>query len=117
MDSGTKRIAIPVADAVLAPHFGHCKSFELVDIDLDARSIVGRQTIPAPPHEPGLLPRWLAGQGAAVVVAGGMGNRAQELFHQHGMEVVLGVQTASPSEIAERYLAGTLDSGANTCDH
>jgi len=45
--------------------------------------------IDAPPHEPGLLPRWLHEQGAHLIIAGGMGHRAQELFVQNGIQVTV----------------------------
>ncbi|MCK7542001.1 MAG: hypothetical protein MZV63_69485 [Marinilabiliales bacterium] len=35
------------------------------------------------PHEPGLLPGWLAEKGVTDVIAGGMGQRAIGLFNSH----------------------------------
>ena len=70
-----------------------------------------------PPHEPGLLPRWLHEQGADVIIAGGMGQRAQQLFAQSGIKVVVGAPADAPERIVESYLSGTLVSGQNFCDH
>ena len=50
------RIAIPVANEQLSPHFGHCEKFALIDVDTTDRKILSRVDIEAPPHEPGLLP-------------------------------------------------------------
>ena len=58
------RIAIPLADGKLAMHFGHCERFALVDVDPTEKKILKREDIAAPPHEPGLLPKWLAERGA-----------------------------------------------------
>ncbi len=70
-----------------------------------------------PPHQPGLLPRWLHERGADVLIAGGMGRRAQGLFAQAGIEVVVGAQSSDPRRIVEDYLADALETGENLCDH
>jgi predicted Fe-Mo cluster-binding NifX family protein len=77
------RIAIPLADGSLAMHFGHCASFALVDVDPAAKRILKREDVAAPPHQPGLLPPWLAQHGATLIIAGGMGQRAQVLFAEN----------------------------------
>lgn len=111
------KIAIPLANGKLAMHFGHCESFALVDADCDAKKITGRKDLPSPPHEPGLLPRWLAEEGANVIVAGGMGQRAQELFAGQGIQVIVGAPAETPETLVESFLAGTLAGGENLCDH
>lgn len=111
------RIAIPTSKGLLCPHFGHCDEFTLVDVNPESKEIINTQTIPAPAHEPGLIPRWLHNMGANVVIAGGMGARAQSLFEQNGIQVCVGAPVAPPAEIAAAYLAGTLETGVNLCDH
>ncbi len=111
------KIAIPIANGMLCAHFGHCEQFALIDVDPATRSITGRKDVVPPPHEPGLLPRWLAERGAAVIIAGGMGQRAQMLFADHQIEVVVGAPTANPDDLVREYLAGSLQTGDNTCDH
>jgi len=111
------RIAIPLAGGRLAQHFGHCAAFALVDVNPERREILSRRDVPAPDHQPGLLPRWLAEQGAQIVLAGGMGSRAQDLFAQHAIQVVVGVPSEDPETLAAAWLAGTLTSGENVCDH
>jgi len=111
------KIAIPVAEGKLCLHFGHCEQFALLDVDVKARKVIGKRMLTPPPHEPGVLPRWLHEQGANVVIAGGMGQRAQAIFAENGIQVVVGAPTGAPEEIACQYVAGTLVSGANVCDH
>jgi predicted Fe-Mo cluster-binding NifX family protein len=111
------RIAIPVVDGKLSPHFGHCREFVLVDADGDRKTIVSTQTLAAPPHEPGLLPRWLAGKGANVIIAAGMGMRAQRLFQDHRIAVVVGAPSDAPESIVRAYMDGSLETGDNACDH
>ncbi len=111
------RIVIPLAGGKLASHFGHCERFALVDADAASRAITRREDIEAPPHEPGLLPAWLAERGATVIIAGGMGSRAQGLFTQQGIKVFIGAPVETPERLAADFLSGTLPSGENICDH
>jgi ATP-binding protein involved in chromosome partitioning len=113
----TMRIAIPIAQGQLCQHFGHCEEFAIVDVDSQSKSISGiRREVP-PPHEPGVLPQWLGRQNVNVVIAGGMGSRAQSLFAENGIQVVAGAAAGSPEEIVAAYLNGTLQTGTNICDH
>jgi len=111
------KIAIPLADGKLSMHFGHCETFALVDVDIKEKKILGRQDLQAPPHVPGMLPPWLAERGAEMIIAGGMGQRAQGLFAQQGIQVIVGAPAETPEQLVASYLAGTLESGANVCDH
>lgn len=96
-------------------HFGHCEQFALVDVGEGGEM---HTTLADPPmHEPGVLPAWLHEQGAQVVIAGGMGQRAMQLFDQHGIKVVVGAPADTPDEVVAAYLAGNLPSGGNICDH
>lgn len=109
------RIAIPVMDGVISPHFARCEEFTLYDIEDE--KVKSRSSAIPPPHGPGVLPQWLKEQGATVIIASGMGPRAQGLFEQQGIEVVLGAAEHSPEEIIANYLKGTLEMGENVCDH
>ena len=111
------RIAIPIADERLAVHFGHCEEFALIDVDKEAKSILHIQTVEAPEHQPGLLPRWLGEQDVHVVLAGGMGSRAQALFAERGIQVITGVASGPVEALVSAFLHGTLQTGANVCDH
>jgi len=111
------RIAIPMAGGRLSMHFGHCEIFTFLDVDPEAGKILGRKDVDPPPHQPGLLPPWLAGQGVNLVIAGGMGQRALQIFQSHGIQVLVGASPEAPERIVGEYLAGTLKSGGNVCDH
>ena len=111
------KIAIPLAEGKLTMHFGHCASFALVDVDPQTKKILGSSEIAAPPHEPGLLPPWLAKQGANIIIAGGMGQRAQQLFAEQGIQVVVGAPAETPEKLITDFFAGTLQTGDNVCDH
>ena len=70
-----------------------------------------------PPHEPGVIPEWLSQQGATVVLVGGMGERAQQIFESKGITVVCGIVPEEPLEIVKKYLTGVLTGGENACNH
>jgi predicted Fe-Mo cluster-binding NifX family protein len=111
------KIAIPLVSGRLCAHFGHCENFALIEVDVTNKRIVKTDILAAPPHQPGLLPRWLGEKGATIIIAGGMGQRAQGLFAQQNIGVVVGATSGTPEEIVEAYLNGTLVSGDNICDH
>jgi predicted Fe-Mo cluster-binding NifX family protein len=110
-----RRIAIPLENGILCSHFGHCQKFAI--IDTDENGISGEQLITPPPHEPGLLPGWLAEKGITDVIAGGMGQRAIGLFNHHKINVFVGAMIKTPGELASDLLNDTLVAGANYCDH
>ena len=111
------KIAIPTADGQLCMHFGHCQQFALIDVHESTRAPAEPEYVTPPPHAPGVLPAWLAEQGATVILAGGMGQRAQMLFRQNGIDVVVGAPAAAPEQLAADYLNGQLETGQNVCDH
>jgi ATP-binding protein involved in chromosome partitioning len=111
------KIAIPVSAGRLCSHFGHCEQFALVEVDETTRQPKPTVFLTPPPHEPGVLPRWLHEQGANVIIAGGMGQRAHQLFADSGIEVVVGIASEPPADLVEAYLRGSLASGQNPCDH
>jgi len=111
------RIAIPLAQGQLCLHFGHCEEFAIVDVNSQEKRISGIHREVPPPHAPGVLPQWLGQQKVNVVIAGGMGSRAQTLFAENGIQVVTGATAGGPEEIVAAYLSGTLQTGTNICDH
>jgi len=83
----------------------------------EQNSIVSKTMLTPPPHEPGVLPAWLHEQGADVIIAGGMGSRAQQLFTQNNITVVVGAPAEQPEQLVAAYLSDTLETGDNVCDH
>ncbi|HOY62883.1 MAG TPA: NifB/NifX family molybdenum-iron cluster-binding protein, partial [bacterium] len=94
---------------------GHCEVFTIFDVE--DNKVVKTQTLTPPEHEPGVIPRWLGEQKATHIIAGGMGSRAQDLFKQYGIEVVVGAPALAPQNVVEQYLSGSLQCGGNVCDH
>jgi predicted Fe-Mo cluster-binding NifX family protein len=112
------RIAIPVNQGRFSAHFGGAEAFAFYTVD-DASRTIGERRIDVPPeHGRGVFPSWIRKQGATVVLAGGMGPRAADIFAQQGIEVVLGVNGDDPDIMAQRFLDGTLEATGQAChDH
>ena len=109
------KFAIPLANGKLTAHFGHCREFALIEVE--GNEITKKETLVPPPHEPGVLPAWLHDLGASVIIAGGMGGRAIDLFKQNSINVIIGAPALEPEELVKSYLNNTLVAGANVCDH
>jgi MinD superfamily P-loop ATPase/predicted Fe-Mo cluster-binding NifX family protein len=110
------RIAVPVTAGTLSAHFGHCTHFAVFEVDADSGHVGAREDLEAPPHEPGLFPRWLGERSVHTVLAGGMGGRARDLFAQNGITVVTGVEEADPAVAVTAYVADTLTTTDNFCE-
>jgi len=111
------RFAVPVTEGKVATHFGHCSHFALFDVDESTKVIIKKEVIPSPGHQPGFLPAWLAEQGISVVIASGMGSRAQALFIESHIEVIIGVLGDDSEKAVLDYIRGELATGDNICDH
>lgn len=107
--------AIPLENGRLCSHFGHCQQFAIVDVENNV--IIGENLITPPPHEPGLYPAWLAERGITEVIAGGMGQRALDLFAAQNIKVNVGVEPKSPNELVTDWIKNSLVTGNNSCDH
>ena len=109
------KFAVPMAEGKLTAHFGHCQELALIEVEED--EIKNKEVLTPPPHEPGVLPRWLGELGANVIIAGGMGQRAISLFAENNIKVVAGAPAIEPESLVNSFLNGTLVTGNNVCDH
>jgi predicted Fe-Mo cluster-binding NifX family protein len=111
-----KKYAVPVdQNGILDAHFGHCHFFAMHEVEKD--EITSTEMIQPPPHEPGVLPRFLADLNVTDILAGGMGNRAIQLFNQHGVNVFVGAPKLKSHELVNGYLNNSIEFSANYCDH
>ncbi|NLM29337.1 MAG: dinitrogenase iron-molybdenum cofactor biosynthesis protein [Methanomicrobiales archaeon] len=108
------RIAIAMDGNQVSGHFGHCEGYAIFDVEDSI--IYRRDDLPSPGHEPGRLPVFLAEHKIDLIIAGGMGPKAIALFHQNGIDVLLGV-SGNVDYIAQDYIAGRLSPGVSTCHH
>ncbi len=110
-----RKIAIPTVDGKSCAHFGHCEGFAVIDIsDKDPGKV---DFMPCPVHQPGSYPLFLKEIGVNVVIAGGMGKKAQNLFSENNIQVFMGVGVNDPLTLVEQFLKKELQSGGNLCNH
>ncbi len=109
------KFAVPTEAGKLCAHFGHCEKFAVIDT-VDGK--VTNETMLEPPvHQPGVYPKFLADQGVNVIIAGGMGQKAQDLFTENNIQVCMGVTAGNPKDLVCSYLESSLQTGTNLCDH
>ena len=108
------KIACPCIGTEIAQHFGHCENFYIYTAENGA--VVAAENVPNPGHKPGFLPNFLADKGCTVVIAGGMGGGAVDIFNERGCEVILGASGDSKAAV-EKYLRGELESTGSICHH
>ena len=111
------RYAVPIVAGKLTEHFGHCSHFAFFDVDETKNAIIKKEIIASPGHEPGVLPVWLAEEGASVIIASGMGSRAQSLFRENRIQVVIGTLEDDPEKVVLDCMEGALVTSDNPCDH
>jgi predicted Fe-Mo cluster-binding NifX family protein len=107
-------LAVPSAlpgglDAAMGMHFGHCEVYTLVEVVDGAVSAV--KTLANEPHAAGgcLAPvQKLATQGVSVMLAGGMGMRPLQAFHEAGIKVFFAGAAATVDAAVQAFLAGKL---------
>lgn len=110
-----KILAFPLANGVLCSHFGHCEKFAIVEVE--DKNIVNIKELTPPEHVPGLYPKWVASFGVTDVIAGGMGQRAIDLFKEQGINAFVGAPIKTAEELAKEFIDASLELGANYCDH
>lgn len=109
------RIAIPVADGKLSGHFGQSPQLAVAEVDAEAKQVKSIRIVDAPAHSHGSMPQTIAAQQANLVIAGGMGQRAQMRLSEMGIEVIAGAPCESPEALVKAYLAGQLVSSDEFC--
>ena len=86
------KIAVASEGRNITEHFGHCENFNIFYIE--DKKIVKSESIPNPGHRPGFLPNYLNDLGVGVIISGGMGSGAVDIFREKGIEVVIGARDA-----------------------
>jgi len=110
--SDIMKVAIATDDKFVADHFGRCQKYTIFNIENDI--VVSREEMDCPPHERGVLPEMLSGFGVNIIIAGGMGTRAQNMFLEKGIEAIIGV-SGDIDEVISSLIEGTLETGESRC--
>jgi ATP-binding protein involved in chromosome partitioning len=115
MEKNNMRIAFPTNDREnVESHFGHCKEFAIFTVK--GNEIVETEYVTAPPHQPGLLPKFLGELNINTIITGGMGQRAIDLFKAQKIDVILGATGKLEANLNE-FLGGDLISTGSACSH
>lgn len=109
------KVAVPLIQGKFSEHFGGAEGFGLFEVDELSRTVVSNIVCEAPPHERGVFPRWLHEKGANVILAGGMGTKAVQMFEHFGVQVVAGARGEDPEAIVRSFLNNTLEASGETC--
>lgn len=106
------KIAVASNSGNVAQHFGHCETFNV--FDTSEGKIINTEVLNNPGHKPGFLPNYLNDLGVKVIISGGMGGGAIDIFNEKGIEVIVGSRGSS-KESVELYLSGNLKSTGSVC--
>jgi len=116
-----KKIALACEDnqglnGQISQHFGRCPNYLIVDVE--GTEIKKTDIISNPyfdNHVPGMVPKFISEQGVNIMIAGGMGPRAIDMFSNFGIEVVTGA-IGNAGNVLQAYLKGEI-SGVEPCKH
>jgi len=101
----------------VAEHFGRCPEFVIVESDGKGVKKVERVNNPYfGSHIPGAVPKFISSLGANLMITGGMGSRAVEMFESLGIKVIVGV-SGRIGDVVEKYLRSELKPDDNICEH
>ena len=106
------KIAVASENEMVTEHFGHCINFNIFEVENG--QITKTESIPNPGHRPGFLPNFLNDIGVHVIVSGGMGGGAIDIFNEKGIEVIVGASGNAKAAV-QAYLQGSLKSTGSVC--
>lgn len=107
------KIAVACFSNKVAEHFGHCEQFNIYEVD--GNKIISKEIIKNPGHKTGFLPRFLNDLGVNVIISGGMGSGAIDIFNEEKIEVITG-NLGNSDEIVNKYLLGELKNSGEICN-
>lgn len=108
------RIAIARTGNEASQHFGYSDNFMIYDIE--GNKVVKETILQNPGHEPGFLPKYLKENNVDVIIAGGMGGKAKELFQSFDIQTITGL-TGTVDNILQSFLNNTLVGTNESCNH
>ena len=108
-----KKIAVACLNDKVCEHFGHCESFNIYETENN--EVKSKNKVENPGHEKGFLPKFLGDMGVNVIISGGMGQGAIDLFNERGIEIITGNLGLS-DEVVAKYLKGELTSNGSICE-
>lgn len=116
-----KRIAFSCEDgsglnSEMSMHFGRCSHYTIVEVDNG--EVKNTEVVENPyftNHVPGVVPKFIHEQNVNVMIAGGMGPKAINMFTDFGIEVATGVG-GKVENVLKAYIEGRVQ-GTAPCKH
>lgn len=106
------KIAVASEGNIVTAHFGYCENFNV--FETENNKIISSESVPSPGHKPGLLPKFLHEMGVNVIISGGMGAGAIEIFNENNIQVITGV-SGKAEDIVKKYLEGEIEISGDAC--
>lgn len=106
------KIAVASENEMVTEHFGHCVNFNI--FETEGTKIISKESIQNPGHKPGFLPVFLSERGVNVIISGGMGQGAIDIFNEKDIEVITGASGMAEAAV-KHYVEGTLVSTGSVC--
>lgn len=106
------KIAIAADGNNVSAHFGHCEGF--IIYSKDGENALEKSFVANPGHRPGFLPMFLKERNVNSIIAGGMGEAAQNMFTDNNIEVFVGIQ-GDCDDVINDYFLGRLNSSGSVC--
>jgi predicted Fe-Mo cluster-binding NifX family protein len=103
-------------ESEMSMHFGRCPYYMMIDVE--GTEVVKTEAIENPffnGHVPGAVPEFINKQNVNVMIAGGMGPKAIDMFGGFGIDVITGV-AGKVGNVLKAYLDGKV-SGTAACKH
>ncbi len=103
-------------DGEVSQHFGRCPYYLIAEVEEEKILKTKLQKNPHfDSHQPGQMPEYIQSLGVDVIVAGGMGPKAVDMFNNFGIEVATGA-TGNVGSAIDAYLRGEVK-GITPCAH
>ncbi len=106
------KIAVASEKGNVSGHFGHCEGFYIFEVENE--EVKDTEFVENPGYKPGFLPNFLNDKGINVIISGGMGGGAIDIFNSHNIEVIIGSEGKTVDAI-NKYLRGELKSTGSVC--
>jgi len=106
------KIAVASENGTVSEHFGRCEGFIIFKIKNN--QIIKSETVANPGHRPRFLPNFLNDIGINVIISGGMGGGAVDIFNEKNIEVIVGAK-GNAKTVIEAYLQGLLKTNGSVC--
>ena len=99
------KIAISSNEKYMTPYFGHCYSFDIVEVK-DGK-IAKREQVLNPGHDTDFLPKFLSEKGISHVMAGHIDQEMKASLNNNRIKLLLGI-SGKIDDVIEKFVNGTL---------